>query len=128
MVVMLLCITGKSVIKSKYNLNSITYILQSKKISEEICLIQITDLHNSIFGSDNKHLISKAAMKSPDLIMITGDLLNANEPDNNIVVTLLAELSAIAQHTSPSATMNWNTSRTTVQTLPLSTNLPAPPS
>ena len=70
LVVMLLCITGKSVIKSKYNLNSITYILQSKKISEEICLIQITDLHNSIFGSDNKHLISKAAMKSPDLIMI----------------------------------------------------------
>ena len=79
LVVMLLCITGKSVIKSKYNLNSITYILQSKKISEEICLIQITDLHNSIFGSDNKHLISKAAMKSPDLIMITGDLLNADE-------------------------------------------------
>lgn len=96
LVVMLLCITGKSVIKSKYNLNSITYILQSKKISEEICLIQITDLHNSIFGSDNKHLISKAAMKSPDLIMITGDLLNANEPDNHIAVTLLAELSAIA--------------------------------
>lgn len=35
-------------------------------------------------------------MKSPDLIMITGDLLNANEPDNHIAVTLLAELSAIA--------------------------------
>lgn len=69
LVVMLLCITGKSAI------SSITYILQSKKISEEICLIQITDLHNSILGSDNKHLIFKVAMKSPDLILITGDLL-----------------------------------------------------
>lgn len=91
-----LCVIGLSVIKSKYELKSVKNTLQAEKISKEIRLIQITDLHNSIFGSNNKRLVSKVVDKSPDMILITGDLLNANESDNNIATTLLKELSAIA--------------------------------
>jgi len=38
-------------------------------------IIQLTDMHNATFGSNNDRLINKIAELSPDIIVVTGDML-----------------------------------------------------
>lgn len=96
MLLMAVICIGMECYISVYCITVSKYSLESEQVNNSIRIIQITDLHNSIFGSSNKRLVSEVAKKSPDMILITGDLLNANEPDNNIATTLLKELFAIA--------------------------------
>ena len=61
-----------------------------------IRIVQLTDLHNSRFGPSNAWLVSKVAAQHPDLIFLTGDLLNADEDRTDIAVKLIEKLSQIA--------------------------------
>lgn len=61
--------------ESEYSLSSISYEIKADKIQKSIRLVQITDLHNSIFGDNNQNLLDLVAEQAPDLILITGDLL-----------------------------------------------------
>lgn len=58
--------------------------------------MQLTDLHNSEFGEDNQELIDRIASQSPDLILLTGDLLNSGEPVTEIATNLISALCEIA--------------------------------
>ena len=40
-------------------------------------VVQISDLHGKVFGPENRTLVDKVAALSPDLIAITGDLVDA---------------------------------------------------
>ena len=40
-------------------------------------VVQISDLHGKVFGPENQTLVDKVAALSPDLIAITGDLVDA---------------------------------------------------
>ena len=44
-------------------------------------IVQITDLHGSSFGKDNKNLIKRIADEEPHLVMVTGDMFT-NDRDN----------------------------------------------
>lgn len=50
----------------------------------------------SIFGEKNQDLVDLASKQSPDLILITGDLLNSNELNTDIATDLISDLSKIA--------------------------------
>lgn len=65
---------NRNINQSKYLVNSISYSVKTNKIQKSIRLVQITDLHNSIFGENNQDLIDLVADQLPDLILITGDL------------------------------------------------------
>lgn len=65
-------------------------------ITEELRLVQLTDLHNREFGEDNIELISLVADQNPDLILITGDMLNRDEEDVSVITALLPRLADIA--------------------------------
>jgi len=82
---------------SKFCLTVTTYQIQSDKIDSSVRIVQLTDLHDSEFGADNKRLVSKIRAQSPDVILITGDLLNAGEQDTDVAVRLIADLSEICQ-------------------------------
>lgn len=58
------------------NTNSCDYTLSDKK---GIRIIQLTDIHDSIFGKDNTRLVTKIAAEHPDVIFITGDLVNSHK-------------------------------------------------
>ncbi len=40
-------------------------------------IVQISDLHNATFGAENKHLVSKIEELQPDMIVLTGDLVDS---------------------------------------------------
>lgn len=78
---------------SKYTLTCTNYIVNTAKINSRIRLVHLTDLHNSKFGKDNARLIKKVCEQNPDLICITGDLLNMNENNVDIATKLISQLS-----------------------------------
>lgn len=65
-------------------------------ISSEIRIVQLTDLHNTKFGKDNTKLIKLIKEQQPDIIVITGDMINKDEEDIGIICSLIEELSLIA--------------------------------
>jgi predicted MPP superfamily phosphohydrolase len=56
----------------------------------------ISDLHNASFGKDNRQIIEKVREISPDIIALTGDLVDANKTDIEVAINLVSELMAIA--------------------------------
>lgn len=89
-------LSGIDLYQSKYILTCVAYRIQTDKIQESIRLVQITDLHNSIFGEYNQELLDLVAEQSPDLILITGDLLNSDESETDIATNLISGLGSIA--------------------------------
>ena len=80
---------------SKYSLTVTNYHLQSN-FSTSLRILQLTDLHNSEFGAQNSRLISDVRDQSPDLILLTGDLLNSNEQRPDVATDLITQLCDIA--------------------------------
>ena len=70
--------------------------ISSDKITNRIRIVQLSDNHNSIFGKDNQQLIEKVKAQDPDLILMTGDLINSNEVNTNIATNLISALRDIA--------------------------------
>ena len=60
------------------------YIYNSDKVGPELeglKFVQISDLHNASFGKDNIRLINTINEQRPDIIVITGDLVDSNHTD-----------------------------------------------
>lgn len=55
------------------------YFLKSPKVSEEISILHISDLHSSRFGKRQKKLLSMIRYASPDIIVMTGDMVEDKE-------------------------------------------------
>ena len=86
----------RNLYQSKYSLNYSSYQISSDKINTPVRILQLTDLHNNEFGENNQELIDRVASQSPDLILITGDLLNSDESRTDIATNLISSLCDIA--------------------------------
>lgn len=79
----------KSIEISEYN-------IESNKIPSKFNnfnIIQISDLHNAEFGKNNYRLIKSIDSLKPDIVVITGDLIDGEREDYNIAIDLLNNLS-----------------------------------
>ena len=81
---------------SKYALELSNYVLSSPKLTAPIRVVQLTDLHNSEFGENNERLVRMIQKQSPDVILLTGDMLNGDEPRTEVAVGLIEQLAEIA--------------------------------
>ena len=72
------------------------YDYSNNKLHHEITIVQLSDLHNSQFGKDNCRLLEKIEQESPDVIFMTGDMLNSYEQRTDIVTDLIRNVSRIA--------------------------------
>jgi len=52
-------------------------------------ILHLSDLHNKEFGSKQNRLLSKIEMTNPDIIVITGDLIDSNHTDIDIAMELI---------------------------------------
>ncbi|HZX20985.1 MAG TPA: metallophosphoesterase [Clostridia bacterium] len=55
-------------------------------------IVQLSDLHNNRFGADNQRLISAINKQSPDIIVMTGDMINSTDRDYSILISLAENL------------------------------------
>ena len=72
------------------------YITSSIKVDSRVRVIQISDLHSSSYGKDNKKLLERIKALEPDIIICTGDIVNSANADSDYAVNLAKELSKIA--------------------------------
>ena len=56
----------------------------------------VSDLHNAQFGSENKQITKIIEKAHPDIIAVTGDLVDSNKTDIEIAIALVHELMQIA--------------------------------
>lgn len=59
-------------------------------------ILQISDLHNQVFGIKQQKIIDLAVESKPDLIFITGDLIDYRHPKVDIALELVDSLREIA--------------------------------
>lgn len=82
--------------RSKYGLEVSNYVLSSPKLTAPIRVVQLTDLHNSEFGENNERLVRMVSQQHPDLILMTGDMLNGREDETEIAANLVRRLTEVA--------------------------------
>ena len=72
------------------------YQIRSDKVSENIRVVELSDLHNKEYGKDNAELIKKIKELKPDLIVYAGDMMNYKNSDYSVLFKLSDELTKIA--------------------------------
>lgn len=75
------------------------YSIKSDKIPNEFngyIIAQISDFHNSNSNKLNKSIINSLKNESPDIIVITGDFLDAYNPNIDIAISYINQLINIA--------------------------------
>lgn len=80
---------------SSLQLTVSTYTLEAA-VAAPIRIVQLTDLHSAEFGENNDTLVALVAAQSPDLIAVTGDMINRDEEDVSVASALIARLAEIA--------------------------------
>jgi len=59
-------------------------------------IVQLSDIHDSMFGDNHSELVSKVRLLSPDAIFITGDFIDRNRYDLEQSLEVVKELNGIA--------------------------------
>lgn len=81
----LICMTVFSV-----RLKKREYIIAANKLTRPITAVHISDLHECAFGKGQSRLLRMVRSAAPDLIVITGDIVEDDDPDPD-KTTLLPE-------------------------------------
>lgn len=77
----------------------LNYKYSSKKVNEELKgykIIQISDLHNKKFGKNQSEIINIIKSESPNLIVITGDIIDSYNTNIDIAIQLVDSLKDLA--------------------------------
>ena len=75
------------------------YIISSKRIPEAFDgfrIVHLSDLHNEEFGEENKVLLAILRGYGPDMIAITGDLVDSSRTDIDVAIAFAKKAAEIA--------------------------------
>ena len=81
------------------NLELNTYKICSEDLPSEFDgfrIVHVSDLHNANFGKDNEKLIDMISEAQPDIIAITGDVVDSRRTDIDISVEFVKQVMKIA--------------------------------
>ena len=65
-------------------------------LGRDYTIVQISDLHNQIFGIGESALLKKIEATAPDIIVVTGDLIDKTHPSYSIARTFMVKAADIA--------------------------------
>lgn len=74
------------------------YVYQSEKVPESLSgyrIVQLSDLHNAVFGRQNQKLIQKVQALDPDMIVLTGDIVDSNRTRIDVALMAVEKLADI---------------------------------
>lgn len=75
------------------------YTFSSNEISDNFDgyrIVQISDLHNKEFGNEQQRLIKKIQELQPDMIAVTGDIVDSSHTDIDVAIAFLEKAVKIA--------------------------------
>ena len=73
------------------------YVIENEKIPKEFndyTIVQISDLHNKSFGKDNIHLLNEINKINPQVVFITGDIIDGENKNFQVALDLLNNLTS----------------------------------
>ncbi len=90
--VICVCVGNKALTVSEYKISSdkIAKAFDGYKIA------QVSDLHNTEIGKDNEKLIEKLRETQPDIIAITGDVIDSRNTDKQVALDFIEQALTIA--------------------------------
>lgn len=65
-------------------------------ISQAVRIVHLTDLHSCEYGEQNKELLALVKNMDPDLILMTGDMIDESSESPSVIIDLISALSAEA--------------------------------
>lgn len=96
-ILLIIILCGYSLYASKYCLTVSFYEIPHSKLTKSIRIVQLSDLHNSNFGKENVRIVTEVKKQNPDVILITGDLVNDKDPsEKSVAVSLISDLVELA--------------------------------
>ena len=72
------------------NFRETFYQIGSSKVEHPFRVIQLSDLHDSVFGEGNRDLADRIAELQPDLVIMTGDMIEQEEHKEGAAENALA--------------------------------------
>ncbi len=72
------------------------YVVDDDKIKNPMRIAVLSDLHLQEFGKNNIRLVDEIRKLKPDIITMVGDMMNQNDPDVSVVITLCRQLVDVA--------------------------------
>ena len=78
------------------NFRETFYNVSSIKVDSQIRIVQLSDLHGSNYGENNKKLLQRIGELEPDIIICSGDIVDSAKNDVDYAVNLGEKLSKIA--------------------------------
>lgn len=76
-----------------------TYTYQNEKLGEDLngyTIVQVSDLHNQYFGFDESKLIGEIRKCNPDIIVVTGDLVDSSHTNYKRALSFMKQAKEIA--------------------------------
>lgn len=58
-------------------------------------IVQISDLHNAVFGRNHRTLVDRITELAPDMVVITGDIVDSNHTDIDAAIDLVDQLAEL---------------------------------
>ena len=83
---------NNNIVISKYNIKSNNL----PEVFNNFNIVQISDLHNKVFYKDNSTLVKKIKSQKPDIIVITGDLVDRRKYNEENALSFIDKISPIA--------------------------------
>ena len=78
-----------------FKVNKVQYHSNKLPAGSEFTVLQISDLHNKVFGDSNEKLINTVEKSNADIIVITGDLVDRGTDNFNNVFSIIEKITAI---------------------------------
>lgn len=94
--VLFFCVGLNYVLVHNKQLGVTEYGFTSDKLTKELTIAHISDLHNTELDDGNASIISALESAKPDLIAITGDLIDSRSPDTDIALSLVRAAAELA--------------------------------
>lgn len=96
-IIALVAVVGVSSVIDSNKLEKRFYQVKSNKVTDNIRIVCLSDMHLKEFGKNNETLIHEVKKLGPDIIALVGDMNLENQPDNYGMVTdLCLKLDEIA--------------------------------
>ena len=72
------------------------YDVPAESLTQPLRIVQLSDLHSHVYGADNVTLVEMVSRQHPDLIVMTGDMLDKNDANADVVLQLIGTMQKIA--------------------------------